>query len=125
MFLDKGENTFEMSQSCVSVCDLIGIYLFKVKNRNNRRIETLEQDVKYDHWRRSSVIIVNIVQYSTPCSSVSIVNLEQVNAGWGSSIGFFFLLAILKSHTVPREKTVRPWNIQSIGDIAVVIFVLF
>ena len=90
MFLDKGENTFEMSQSCVSVCDLIGIYLFKVKNRNNRRIETLEQDVKYDHWRRSSVIIVNIVQYSTPCSSVSFVNLEQVNAGWGSSIGCFF-----------------------------------
>ena len=90
MFLDKGENTFEMSQSCVSVCDLIGIYLCKVKNRNNRRIETLEQDVKYDHWRRSSVIIVNIDQYSTPCSSVSIVNFEQVNAGWGSSIGCFF-----------------------------------
>ena len=116
MFLDKGENSFEMSQSCVSVCDLIGIYLFKVKNRNTRRIETLEQDVKYDHWRRSSVIIVNIDQYSTPCCTVSIVNFEQVNAGRGSSTGLIQFLV---------KNTVRPWNIQSIGDIAVVIFVLF
>ena len=30
-------------------------------------IETLEQDVKYVHWRRSGVFIVNS---------------EQVNAGW-------------------------------------------
>ena len=33
-------------------------------------IETLEEGVKY------------VQRYFTPCSSVSIVNFEQVNAGW-------------------------------------------
>ena len=31
------------------------------------------------HWRRSGVFIVNFEH--TPCSSVSIVNFEQVNSG--------------------------------------------
>ena len=48
-------------------------------------METLEQGVKYEviltiktpergRWKRC--------KYFTPCSSVSIVNFEQVNAGW-------------------------------------------
>ena len=32
------------------------------------------------HWCRSDVFIVNF-EHFTPCSSVSIVNFEQVNAG--------------------------------------------
>ena len=39
------------------------IYLFKVNNRNTR--------AKCEFWT-----------YSTPCFSASIVNFEQVNAGW-------------------------------------------
>ena len=37
-------------------------------------------------WRRSGVFIVNFEHIShPPCSSVSIVNFEQVNAGWISA----------------------------------------
>ena len=43
-------------------------------------IEMLKQDMS--HWRRSGVFIVNVEHIYTPCSSVSIVNFEQVNAGW-------------------------------------------
>ena len=43
-----------------------GIYLFKVNNRNTRtRCE-----------------ICSKLTYFTPCSSISIVSFEQVNAGW-------------------------------------------
>ena len=40
---------------------LAGNYMFKVNNRNTRTLEL-------KHWN---------------CSIVSIVNFEQVNAGWG------------------------------------------
>ena len=33
-------------------------------------------------YLRSGVFIVNFEHVSTPCSSVSIVNFEQVNVGW-------------------------------------------
>ena len=61
--------------------------MFKVNNRNTRTtceicskltIKTPEQH----HWRRSGVFIVNYGTYFTPYSSVSIINFEQVNAGW-------------------------------------------
>ena len=61
-----------------------GNYMLKVNNRNTRTkrgicskltIKTPERH----QWHHSGVSIVNIF---TPCSSVSIVNLEQVNAGW-------------------------------------------
>ena len=32
-------------------------------------------------WRRSGIFIVNFEHIFTPCSSVSIFNFEQVNAG--------------------------------------------
>ena len=55
-----------------------GIYLLKVNNRNTRtRCEICSKltinTPERRHWRRT---------YFTPCSSVSIVNFEQVNAGW-------------------------------------------
>ena len=56
-------------------------------------IETLEQRCekcskltiktpKRRHWRRFGVFIVNFEYFSHLFSSVSIVNFEQVNAGW-------------------------------------------
>ena len=38
---------------------------------------------KVNKWRRFGVFIVNFEHISHLCSSVSIVNFEQVNAGWG------------------------------------------
>ena len=67
---------------------LLSIYLFKVNNRNtiamceicsNLRIKTPERR----QWRRSGVFIVNFEHITfLPCSSVSIINFEQVNTGW-------------------------------------------
>ena len=37
---------------------------------------------KRHHWRRFGVFIVNFEHISHLCSSVSIVNFEQVNDGW-------------------------------------------
>ena len=39
------------------------------------------------HWRRSVVFIANFEQVSH-CSSVSIVDFEQVNTGWAANIFF-------------------------------------
>ena len=53
--------------------------MFKVNNRNTR--------IKCEIW---SKLIIKIPErcYFTPCSSVSIVNFEQVNAGWEDVNGF-------------------------------------
>ena len=37
---------------------------------------------KRRYWRRFGVFIVNFEHISHPCSSDSIVNFEQINAGW-------------------------------------------
>ena len=58
-------------------------------------METLEQrcemcleltikQPKRRHWRRFGSFIVNFEHISHLCCSVSIVNFEQVNAGWDS-----------------------------------------
>ena len=61
--------------------------MFKVNNRNTRTrheicskltIKTLEQR----HWYCFGVFIDDFEHYFTPYSSASIVNFEQVNAGW-------------------------------------------
>ena len=49
--------------------------MFKVNNK----------DTKTTPWRRFGVFIVNFEHTSYLCSSVSIVNFEQVNAGWVGS----------------------------------------
>ena len=46
--------------------------MFKVNNK----------DTKMTPWRRFGVFVVNFEHISHLCSSVSIVNFEQVNAGW-------------------------------------------
>ena len=62
------------------------IYLLKVNNRNTRtRCEICSKlTIKIPErrqCRRSGIFILNFT-YFTPCSSVSIVKFEQVNAGW-------------------------------------------
>ena len=61
-------------------------YLLKVNNRNSRtRCETCSKlTIKTPEWRQwssSDVFIINFEHISL-CSSVSIVNFEQVKAGW-------------------------------------------
>ena len=46
------------------------------------KIETLKQGVN----QICSKLTIKIPCYSTPCSSVSIVNFEQLNAGWFVSL---------------------------------------
>ena len=63
-----------------------GIYVLKFKNRDTRiRCEICSKltikSPERRHWRYSGVFIVNFKTYFTPCSSVSIVNFEHVNAG--------------------------------------------
>ena len=69
-------------------------YLFKVNNRNTRTMREIGSKLTIKttercHWRRSVVFIANFEQVSH-CSSVSIVDFEQVNTGWAANI-FFFL----------------------------------
>ena len=54
--------------------DPADIYLLRVNNRNTRTLER--------QWRRFGVFIVNFEHISHLYSSVSIVNLEHVIAGW-------------------------------------------
>ena len=64
--------------------------MFKVNNRNTRiRCEIFSKltvkTAERRHWRRSVIFIVNFEQhisYFIPCSSVSIINFDLVNAGW-------------------------------------------
>ena len=63
-----------------------GIYLLKVNTRNTRaRFETsskLPIKTPERHWRHYGVFIVNSEHISfTPCSNISNVNFEHVNAG--------------------------------------------
>ena len=45
-------------------------------------METLEQKCEICHCRHFGVFIVNFEHISHLCSSVSIVNFEQVDGGW-------------------------------------------
>ena len=66
-----------------------GIYLLKVNNRNNRR--RCEICLKL-------TIIVNFELF-TPCFGVSIVNFEDVIAGWGGTKNNTSVLAKSPKHT--------------------------
>ena len=67
------------------------IYLFKIKNRNTKKrcdvcskltVKTLDRH----HRRRSSDFVVNFEHISHLFSSVSIVDFEQVNISWVTSM---------------------------------------
>ena len=68
-------------------------------------IETLEQRCeksskltiktpKQRHWRRFGVFIVNFEHISHLCSSVFIVNLEQLNADWEDNCVILTLISV-------------------------------
>ena len=63
-----------------------GNCMFKVNNKNFRKnawntFKVSNKDNKQRHWRRFDVFNVNFEHISHLCSSVSIVNFQQVNAG--------------------------------------------
>ena len=67
--------------------------MLKVNDRNTRtRCETCSNLIiktpERRHWCRSGVFIVNFEHNFTPCSRVSLVNLEQVNADWESCTNY-------------------------------------
>ena len=74
--------------------------MLKVNNRKTRirceicsnlTIKTTERR----QWRLSGVLMLSLNNF-TPCSSVSIVNFEQVNAGWDTIIYIIFFMLKLK-----------------------------
>ena len=58
--------------------------IFKVNDKDTKTtpLALTIKTPKRLHWRRFGVFIVNFEHISHFCSSVSIVNFEQVNAGW-------------------------------------------
>ena len=64
-----------------------GIYMFKVNNRNTRTRSEI----------CSKLTIKTLWTYCTTCSSVSIVNFEQVNAGW---VPVKYLLIVCRTATL-------------------------
>ena len=66
-----------------------GKYMFKLNNRNTRtRCEIFSKltinTSERRHWRRFGSLIVNFEHISHLVLVFSIVNFEQVNAGWGN-----------------------------------------
>ena len=94
VFLEHVSFTTSVNESCCFAVNLqrvefitASIYLLEVNNRNTRTsceiyskltIKTPERP----HWLRSGVFIVNFEHNFSSCSSISIVNFEQVIAGW-------------------------------------------
>ena len=73
-----GNNMFKVNDGNIRTrCGICSKLTIKTPERRN--------------WRRSGVFIINFGTYFTPCSSVSIVNFEQVNTGWVvfSALGIF------------------------------------
>ena len=65
----------------------VGYCMFKVNNKNTKTrckicSKLTTKTPEWRDWRRYGVSIINFWTCFTPCSSVSIVNFEQVNAGW-------------------------------------------
>ena len=65
------------------------------------------------HWRRFDVFIVNFEYFSHHFSSVSIVNFEQVNAGWV----FDFLFVKSSAMNIYFEKKLRSFTQKICGRV--------
>ena len=96
--------------------------MFKVINRNTRRrceicsrliIKTLERC----HWRRSGSFIVNFEYNFTPFSSVSIINYEQVNAGWVFPVLTMFMWYVNKNHRCLERKGCRKHRKEKVSQV--------
>ena len=76
------------------VCFPIGIYIFKVNNRNTRtRCEICSMLIIKTQERRQWCLYCWLWTYFRPCSSASIVNFEQINADWVSGPAHSSLVA--------------------------------
>ena len=62
--------------------DPVGLYLLKVKNRNTRT----RREICLKLTIKTGVVLVSLLLAFTPCSNVSIVNVEHVIADWGHHI---------------------------------------
>ena len=99
---------------------LSGSYMFKIIYRITRTMCEICSKLATErcHWRRFGVIIVNIEHFA-PCSSVLIVNFEQVNAGcdivlvFSASIIISFELAHL-THCWPIFPFYTPWKLKKL-----------
>ena len=65
----------------------VGIYLFKVNNRNTGTVGEICSKLtvktpERSQWRRSGVFIVNFKQISLIVLVSIVVDFEQVNTGW-------------------------------------------
>ena len=65
-------------------------------------IEILEKGVKYIHL---SIIFINFNISLISCSSVPIVNFEQVNAGWEVPRGLMIFQSLKKREILGKGKT--------------------
>ena len=77
-----------------NVVNPAGIYLFKVNNRNTRTMGEIcsKLTIKIPerrHWHCSVVLIFNFEQISRFFPGASVVELEQVSAGWEYATVFF------------------------------------
>ena len=71
--------------------------MFKVNNK----------DTKTTPWRRFGVFIVNFEHISHLCSNVSIVNFEQVNAGWALTCRNILPMYILENYGIAQHLVKR------------------
>ena len=78
-----------------------GNYMFKADNRNTRISceicsKLTIKKTEWHQWCCSGAFIVNLTCF-TPCTSVSIVNIKLINAGWVESCSFS-VEKMLQSH---------------------------
>ena len=59
-----------------------GNYMLRVNNKNTRTRCEICSKLTMVSLLQTSGVFLQLRTYFTPCSSVSMVNFEQVNAGW-------------------------------------------
>ena len=87
----------------------VGIYMFKVNNRNNRTRCEICSKLTIKTLECSKLAI------KTPCSIVSIVNFEHVNSDWDvtkNSLGQSYILPLSLVHFFPMFHFDPPENIR-------------
>ena len=97
-----------------------GSYMFKVNDRNTRTkvwnmFKVNYKATKTTPWCRFGDFIVNYEHISHRCSSVSIVNFKQVNAGWVIVCFYMCLKNASTEHLPPYFFSEPLWSMLSIS----------
>ena len=97
-----------------------GSYMFKVNDRNTRTkvwniFKVNYKATKTTPWCRFGGFIVNYEHISHLCSSVSIVNFKQVNAGWVIVCFYICLKNASTEHLPPYFFSEPLWSMLSIS----------